>query len=193
MGLLLSGSLLVGCVNASIYHAAAPAEVERRVKAGILDPGSARIVAFKGLILSAANSSGPADPASGDLLVDGMDVGGVNQGQAIAIELPPATYAVSWRDVGDTGAKSPDLPISLATGQIVYLSMDRQMATHQAPLIVGGAIGGIVAGAALENTSDPNYHGPIMQVRTEGAALVETMEIVGTDPAATPWARSPRP
>jgi len=176
---LVSGLLLAGCVDSALPHAAASAAYGLRVKAGTLDPGQARLVAFKGQILTVPDAGAPIDPASGDLLVNGIDVGGVNRGQAIAIDLPPATYAVSWRDVGDSGAVSPALSIPLAPGQIVYVSMDRQLPVRSGPLPLGG-LAAPLAGATLANAGKADPSGPAMRLRADGSALVQAMEIVAT-------------
>jgi len=176
---LLPGLLLTGCVAAAMPHAAAPAGYGQQVKAGALGPGQARIVAFKGQILTVPDAGAPIDPASGDLLVNGIDVGGVNRGQAIALDLPPATYAVAWKDVGDTGAVSPALSIRLAAGQIVYVSMDRQLPVRSGPLPLGG-VAAPLAGAALESTGNADPSGPVMRLRPDGLAFIQATEIVGT-------------
>jgi len=176
---LLSGLLLTGCVDSSRPHAPAPAGYALLVKAGTPVPGRARIVAFKGQVLTRDDAGAPIDPASGDLLVNGIDVGGVNRGQAIAIDLLPAIYRVSWRDLGDTGAAAPALSIPLMAGQIVYVSMDRQMPVRSGHLPLGGLVAPL-AGSALESAGTADPSGPLMRLRADGSALIQPMEIVGT-------------
>ena len=204
MRAIIGGSIasiaLAGCVTSSVPHLSATAEVTQMVKAGKIAPDLSRIVAFKGQILLPANSWGPSDPATGDLLVNGLDIGGVNKGQAIAVDLAPATYSVSWKDVGDTDKSSPALVIPFTAGQIVYASMDRQMRrpSDTAVLggmvsgVVGGAIDGAIVGAVAASAPDENYRGPILRLHADGSTLIQAMEIVGTTPAAAQFAATPR-
>ena len=189
--LLLFGTALCLAACVRYYpHELASQEVASNVKAGIVAPELARIVAFKGQILSTSPLDfwTPGLPGAGDLIVNGVDVGGVNRDQAIAVDVQLGAYVVSWKDVGDTNEVSSPLNLTLAPGQIVYLSMDRMFKEGSGPaagLAAGaaGPVGVVVAGVgAAASASESKQYYDLLRLHSDGAALIQADEITAAAP-----------
>jgi hypothetical protein len=172
---------LTSCVHAT-HQPVADDLRAKTAKAGALEPQSARVVFFLGRIMTPGRDWAPSlgGLAASEAFINGIDVGGVHAGEALVIDLPPGQYDAGSGD-GPEAQNSPSLTVTLAAGEIAYLSMDIMMQRQNVGVLagaaVGGAIGGAIAGAISAQTAE-DYHGPMLHIHGDGLALIQDKQVV---------------
>lgn len=112
---------LAGCTP-PVHQPLADADYANRVKTEKFSGKMARVLVFlgdhnSGLGLPLKNKS------PSEFYINGMNVGVVNTGECMAIDLKPGAYKFSMKEKGTT-ANSGEKPYKLHSGQSVYLALD---------------------------------------------------------------------
>jgi hypothetical protein len=155
----------------------------RAIKAGFIDPEQSRIVFFLGNVITTGSQWSPSldwGRSAAEIFINGRDVGGVHAGEALAIDLLPGQYTVGSGE-GPEAQKSPPLAITLAAGQIIYVSKDTMARPLGSGAFVGGLLGGAVGGAlagSLDTKTSDDYQGPMLHLHDDGLARIQERQII---------------
>jgi hypothetical protein len=125
-----------------------------------------------------------------EVFVDNVDVGGLNAGEAMALDIPPGHHTLVHRVKNVWGGMNEPISttVDLVPGQKVYVEAYLYTGPIFLPGVGGGFVGGAVAGAAgyLANKASepatPHEPGEYFEAMPQGGDDVKSKTFVLPDP-----------
>jgi hypothetical protein len=181
----LAGLLLCACAS----HPALDSKTAADMVDGPIPAGKARIYVFAGSWYSGGLTLGY--PQGFVVRIDGVSVGRLGPGEAIAVDVPRGHHAVA-RNLITVFGDSPDAVSAdlggVADGERIYLGVDRVGSTSEVhPLPGSGALVGAVAGTlnyAASHSDAPHDPGEYLDFRDDGPEMLRDRTFVTPDPTA---------
>lgn len=135
--LLLTFLVLAACATPAQNFAAAP-DLEKAVRADAPPAdGKARIGFLHGTVRSPMVELDLHAPA--DFSINGVVVGGINEGEVLVVELAPGAYDFTW-EMRAGGSKTVPFHREMKAGEILYLKGNINMGSGAIFGLVGEAI-----------------------------------------------------
>jgi hypothetical protein len=113
---------------------------------------------------------------SADLYINGLNVGGINYGECLVIDIAPGNYVFSFKERSPNPYMVNSLTANIASGNPIYLSMDVGMALGP---IVPGLIPALIALAI----DPPRVLGGLVEHEIDGPQMIQELKIVLPDKA----------
>jgi len=151
--------------------------------------GYTRLYLFDGRFVNGSSEGAIAAHFRADELIDGVNVGSLNGGDVLVVDVPAGTHTLVWQERSSKAPISKVLTVNLRSGQRVFVSNDYQMhssdsnyggAVAAAPFMAFGAVGGAIGGAIYGATTDSTTDEPaaFMTVRSNGEEMTQNYDVV---------------
>ena len=165
--LLLIGLFLAACTTPGIQPQA-PDTLSVAIKLGKINDGNAHVYAFLGTMHAVFDTS-VASPAN--FFVNGKNIGGINKGECMFIELLPGTYKFSWQERAlSSPVMASPVAFKIAASQNVFVAFDFKAGAGA----MFGAIGALAEGVT----------GSVVNRSGDGFQTIQNMKIVLPDESA---------
>jgi len=166
--------VLAACVSPA-NQPAADATFAQDAKSGRIAAGRSRVYVFLGTLV--INGHERDNPSASDFFINGVDVGGVNRGECMVIDLAPGTYVLSSKERSSNPPPVQAVTVTLEPGSPLYLAIDVGITTGP---VLPGAIPTLVA----QSNAPPPATGALHPRNVDGPQRVHAMKIVLPDEAA---------
>jgi len=133
----LQGSCATGTLNkiAPAHQALAAEEWSTAVKSGVVPVGKSRVYVFLGHwhFPEAQFFKVTANLNAADIYANQINIGGVNPGECLVIDLPPGFYSFDWLERSRYPYATIPLKKTLAAGEAYFLSVERDQRLSRPP------------------------------------------------------------
>lgn len=150
--------------------------------------GYGRLFLFDGRIVKGTTESSMAAHFRADEFVDGKNVGSLNGGDVLIMDVPAGNHIITWMERSSKSPVSTPLTINLHSGQKLYISndflMDVNGSNAGAPFMAFGAVGGAIAGVINANSGENTNNGEYLTIRKNGEEMIQGYDVVLPNEAA---------